>query len=81
MQDWDKVFLQEFNGNPINVRLEPTCVLEVIDTPPWEKWDTATGWKKPATMNTELVIQVPLFVNIWDKLIIDTRTKEYRSRA
>ncbi len=81
LQDWDKVFLQEFNGNPINVRLEPTCILEVIETPPWEKWDTATWWKKPATLNTWLIIQVPLFINIWDKLIIDTRTKEYRSRA
>jgi elongation factor P len=81
LQDWDKVMLQEFNSKPININLEPTCVLEVVDTPPWEKWDTATGGKKPATMNTGLVIQVPLFVNIWDKLIVDTRTKEYRSRA
>lgn len=81
MQDWDRVLLQEFNWIPINVNLEPTCVLEVTETPPWEKWDTATGWKKPATLNTGLVIQVPLFIKVWDKLIIDTRTKEYRSRA
>lgn len=81
LQDWDKVSLQEFNGVPINVNLEATCILEVVETPPGEKWDTATGWKKPATMNTDLVIQVPLFINVWDKLIIDTRTKEYRSRA
>jgi len=81
LQDGDKVLLQEFNGNPINVNLEPTCTLEVTETPPGEKWDTATGWKKPATLTTWLVIQVPLFINVWDKLIIDTRTKEYRSRA
>lgn len=81
LQDWDKVTLQEFNWQAININLEPTCILEVTETPPWEKWDTATGWKKPATMNTWLVVQVPLFINIWDKLIIDTRTKEYRSRA
>lgn len=81
LQDWDKVSLQEFNGVPINVNLEATCILEVVETPPGEKWDTATGWKKPATMNTWLVIQVPLFINVGDKLIIDTRTKEYRSRA
>jgi len=81
LQDGDKVTLQEFNGKAINVNLEPTCILEVIDTPPWEKWDTATWWKKPATMSTWLVVQVPLFINIWDKLIIDTRTKEYRSRS
>lgn len=81
LQEWDKVTLQEFNGVPININLEPTCTLEVSETPPWERWDTATGWKKPATLITGLVIQVPLFVNVWDKLIIDTRTKEYRSRA
>lgn len=81
LNDWDKVSLQEFGWNPINISLEPSVIMEVIDTPPWEKWDTATGGKKPATMNTWLVIQVPLFVNIWDKLKIDTRNKEYMSRA
>jgi elongation factor P len=55
--------------------------LEVTETPPWEKWDTATGGKKPATLSTGLVIQVPLFIKVWDKLKIDTRTKEYQSRA
>ncbi|MCH2188746.1 elongation factor P [Candidatus Gracilibacteria bacterium] len=79
--DGDKVLLQEFNGSPINVQLEPSCVLEVTETPPGEKGDTATGGKKPATMNTGLVVQVPLFINIGDKLKIDTRTKEYQSRA
>lgn len=79
--DGDKVALQEFNGSPININLEPTTILEVIETPPGEKWDTATGWKKPATLSTGLVVPVPLFINIGDKLIIDTRTKEYRSRA
>jgi elongation factor P len=81
LKDGDKVTLQEFNGQAINVNLEPTAVLEVEDTPPWEKWDTATGGRKPATMLTWLVVQVPLFINIWDKLKIDTRTKEYQSRA
>lgn len=37
MSDGDKVMLQEFNGNPINVSLEPSCVLEVEETPPGEK--------------------------------------------
>ncbi len=81
LQDWDKVMLQEYNWKPINVNLEPIAVLEVIDTPPWEKWDTATGWKKPATLSTGLVVQVPLFINIWDKIKVDTRTREYNSRA
>ena len=81
LKDWQKVMLQEFNGQPINVQLEPNVVLEVLETPPWEKWDTATGWKKPATLETWLVVQVPLFIKPWDKLKIDTRTKEYLSRA
>ncbi len=81
LQDWDKVLLQEFNWTPINVQLEPVAVLEVLDTPPWEKGDTATWWKKPATLSTWLVVQVPLFINIWDKIKVDTRTWEYVSRA
>ncbi len=81
LNDWDKVTLQEFNGNPINVNLDPTAVLEVVETPPGEKWDTATWGKKPATMSTGLVVQVPLFIKEWDMLKIDTRTKEYQSRA
>ena len=81
LNDGDKVRLQEYNGEPINVSLEPTCILEVTETPPWEKGDTATGWKKPATMTTGLIIQVPLFIKVWDKLKIDTRTREYQSRA
>ncbi len=79
--DGQKVLLQEYNGQPINVQLEPSVVLEVIDTPPGEKWDTATGGKKPATLNTGLVVQVPLFIKPWDKIKVDTRTKEYLSRA
>ena len=81
LQDGDKVQLQEFNGEPINVNLEPTCILEVTETPPGEKGDTATWGKKPATLSTGLIIPVPLFINVWDRLVIDTRTKEYRSRA
>lgn len=81
LNDWDRVKLQEFNWNPININLETSVELEVIDTPPWEKWDTATWWKKPAELSTWLSIQVPLFINIWDKIKVDTRTKEYLWRV
>ncbi|MDD2487350.1 MAG: elongation factor P [Candidatus Gracilibacteria bacterium] len=77
----DKVVLQEFNGKPINIQLEPAVALEVAETPPGEKGDTATGGKKPATFTTGLVVQVPLFVKVGDKIRVDTRTKEYLSRA
>ena len=55
--------------------------LEVISTEPGFRGDTATGVTKPATVETGAVVQVPLFVEIGDKLKIDTRTSEYLSRA
>ena len=55
--------------------------LEITDTEPGFKGDTATGATKPATVETGAQISVPLFVNIGDKVKIDTRTGEYLSRA
>lgn len=55
--------------------------LEVSDTEPGFKGDTAQGATKPATLETGATIKVPLFINIGDKLRIDTRTGEYLERA
>jgi elongation factor P len=77
----DKVILMTFEGRPINVQLEPAVTLEVTETPPGEKGDTATGGKKPATLSTGLVVQVPLFMKEGDKVRVDTRTHEYLGRA
>ncbi len=55
--------------------------LEVTETEPGFKGDTATGASKPATLETGAQIKVPLFINIGDVLKIDTRTGEYRERA
>ena len=55
--------------------------LEVTDTEPGFKGDTATGATKPATVETGATVQVPLFVETGDKLKIDTRTGEYLSRV
>lgn len=52
LKDGCKVIIQEFNGNPIGITMEPNIILTVEDTPPGEKGDTATGGKKPATMET-----------------------------
>ncbi len=60
----------------------PTFVeLEVIETDPGFKGDTATGATKPATVETGYVIKVPLFVNTGDIIRIDTRTNEYMERV
>ena len=55
--------------------------LEVTETEPGVRGDTATGASKPATLETGATIQVPLFVNVGDVLKIDTRTGEYLERA
>jgi len=53
----------------------------VTDTDPGLKGDTATGGTKPATLETGLVVQVPLFVGVGEKVRVDTRTKEYLTRV
>ena len=55
--------------------------LEVTETEPGVKGDTATGATKPATVETGAMVMVPLFVNLGDKIKIDTRTGEYLSRV
>ena len=55
--------------------------LEVTETEPGFKGDTATGATKPATVETGAVVQVPLFVETGDVIKIDTRTGEYLSRV
>lgn len=59
----EKVKLVEWEGNPININIEPSVTLKVIETPPGEKGDSTSNNKKPATLSTGLSIQVPLFIN------------------
>ena len=67
-----------FHGStPIGVELPTTVVLEVVDTPPGYRGDTASGGGKPATLETGLKVTVPFFVEIGDKVRVDTRTGEY----
>ena len=77
----DTCLVTLWNGNPISVTPPNHVILEVVDTDPGLKGDTAGTGGKPATMNTGVVVQVPLFINIGDKLKIDTRTNDYVSRA
>ena len=66
-----------YKGNVFGVEPPMFVELEVTDTEPGFKGDTATGASKPATLETGAQIKVPLFINIGDKLKIDTRTGEY----
>lgn len=73
--------ISSYKGKVFGVEPPMFVVLEVIDTEPGFKGDTATGTTKPATLETGAVIRVPLFVDIGTKLKIDTRTGEYLERA
>ena len=65
----------------LDVRIPAHVVLQVTDTEPGFKGNTATGATKPATLETGFIIQVPLFVSSDDKIKIDTRTGQYIERA
>ena len=69
------------NGNVFAVEPPLFVELEITDTEPGFKGDTATGATKPATVETGAIVYVPLFVEIGNKIKIDTRTGEYLSRV
>jgi len=70
-----------FNGAVLTVAPPNFVELEVVETDPGLKGDTAQGGNKPATLTTGAVVKVPLFINIGDKLRIDTRSGDYVSRT
>ena len=81
LKEQDIVDLMVFGEEPIDIEL-PTAVISVVaETDPGLKGDTASGATKPATLETGLVVSVPLFVNIGDRLKVDTRTGEYIERV
>jgi elongation factor P len=75
------VFVSTHDGEVLGVDLPVTVDLKVTQTDPGFAGDTAMGAKKPATLETGLVIQVPLFVSEGDVLRVDTRTAEYVTRV
>lgn len=75
------VQIMQYNGEIIGIQLPNSVELLVTECEPGIKGDTATGATKKATLETGFVVNVPLFVNEGDKLIIDTRTEAYVSRA
>ncbi len=68
-------------GEPINVELPVSIELQVTDTEPGFKGNTATGGSKPAKLETGLTVQVPLFINSGDKIKVDTRNGKYQEKA
>ena len=81
VKDQDVCNVTLWNGQPIAVEAPNFVVLEVTDTDPGLKGDTSGGGGKPATLETGAVVRVPLFVQIGEKIKVDTRKGEYVSRA
>ena len=78
----ESVDMLYIDGDPADIQLGASVELEVTHTEPGVRGDTASGGgNKPATVETGATIQVPLFVNIGDRVKVQTETGEYMSRA
>jgi len=75
------VKILSFKGNVFGIEPPTFVELEVVETEPGFRGDTATNTTKPATVETGAIVKVPLFVNKGDMIRIDTRTGEYLERA
>jgi elongation factor P len=81
IREQDMCTIMLYNGSPLTVEPPNFVELEVTETDPGVRGDTSGGGGKPATLETGTVVRVPLFIEIGDKLKIDTRSGEYVSRA
>jgi len=81
LKENDVIIIQFYQDRPISVELPTYADLVVVETDPGLKGDTASGGSKPAKLETGVVVQVPLFVQVGDKIRVDTRTNEYLSRV
>jgi elongation factor P len=81
LKEGDSAVLPMYNGDIIGIDLPAAVELEIRETEPGIQGDRVSGARKPATLETGLVVQVPLFVNVGEKIKVDTRSGEYLSRA
>lgn len=81
MKENMEVSVITYEGEVLGVQLPNNVELEVTETEPGIKGDTASGGSKPATLETGLIVQVPFFVNKGDVLVINTSDGKYVSRA
>lgn len=81
LKDGDSAVLQLFRGEVVDVDLPAAVELTVSETDPGLQGDRVSGARKPATLETGHVVQVPLFVTTGDRVKVDTRSGEYLSKA
>lgn len=76
-----EVKLTFYEGQPLDIELPTAVELKIVESEAGVRGDTATGANKLATVETGLKVQVPLFVNVGDRIKVDTRTGEYLTRV
>ena len=81
IKEGDSVILPVYNDAVVGVELPAAVELTIAETEPGVQGDRVSGARKPATLETGLVVQVPLFVGPGDRVKVDTRTGEYLARA
>ena len=81
LKEQESCIVTLYNGNPISITPPNFVVQEVVDTDPGLKGDTSGSGGNPATLESGAVVRVPLFVQIGEKIKVDTRNGEYVSRA
>ena len=81
LKDNTEVEVCMHNGKVLTVELPAAMEFEVAETDPGLKGDTAQGGSKPATLETGAVVTVPLFINVGERIRVDTRTDSYLERA
>ena len=81
LKEGDTAVLPMYKSEIVGVELPAAVELAVTDTEPGMQGDRVSGARKAATLETGLVVQVPLFVNVGDRVKVDTRSRDYLSRA
>jgi elongation factor P len=81
LKEGDTAVLPMYKDEIVGVELPAAVELTVTDTEPGMQGDRVSGARKAATLETGLVVQVPLFVNVGDRVKVDTRSSDYLSRA
>jgi elongation factor P len=81
LKEGDTAILMMYSGRVVGVELPAAVELSVTNTEPGVQGDRVSGARKPATLETGLVVQVPLFVEPGERIKVDTRTGEYLARA
>ncbi len=79
LKEGENITIVAYKGEPLSVELATTVDLEVVDTPPAFKGDTASSGRKPATLATGAQVRVPMHVTVGQVVKVDTRTGEYLS--